>query len=409
MQLTLKGKIQDIVKTLKKDGKKYLAHEIAQNWDKSALEYSKKLNFWRPKRPIEKELLNAFDKELERLDIKGIFKHEILNSIKKRRVLQTGPHLAVTENQRFFCVNWLGSLGVSEKDFYIVMMFSGIPFSNRSRPGRINRKSGSINLFPSNMQDALVYRSIIPDKLIKQVDEMPANIARFLPSAIMGESYTKWALQACQHIERKILKKNNLIYLDINEVVTEYLIQVLNNKNHVFYKIFFDPKTRKEFTRIFRNEILFYTPVQNGKYEQMENMFIKKNTLKSKTKEINLENPEDLIKELKDGRLCPALITSFLALAFLNQFKCFGSFAQVEYLPVYQKKLAKLKFMKEFKIDKISTSNLTTGMFQENPYPADIILSKKFKPNPKMLFGELLWPMKNVLLESYFTGNARKK
>jgi len=409
MQITLRRKIQDIEKTLKKAKKVRLAGCIEKNWNKTALKYSEELNFWRPKRPIEKELLNAFDKELRRLETGNALRIEILKSINKRRVLQTAPHLGATESPRMLCINWLGSLGVPEKEFYVVGMFSGIPFSNHSRPGRINKKVGTINLFPSNMQDGLVYRSIIPKKLIEVENSLPIKISRFLPKAEEGRSYTKWALLACQHIERKILKKNNLIYLDINEVVTEYLIQVLQNKNHVFYKIFFDPKTRKEFTRIFRNEIVFYTPTKKGKYEQMENMFIKKNTLKSKTKEINLENPEDLIKELKDGRLCPSLATSFLALAFLNQFKCFGSFAQVEYLPVYQKKFAKLKFLKEYNLEQVPTANLTTGVFPEktNLFPIDIIELGKFIQKSNILFGELLLPMKNVLLESYFTGSER--
>lgn len=411
MQVLLKRKISEITKTLKNAGKDRLAECIEQNWQKTALEYSKQLNFWRPQRPIEKELLSAFGKELERLGIRDMFKSDILYSIKKRRVLQTAPHLGVSESPRMLCINWLGSLSVPEKEFYVIGMFSGIPFSNRSRPGRINRKKDSINLFPSNMQDGLVYRSQIPQKLIESIDKLPENIARFLSKAVAGNSYTKWALGACQHIERKILKKNNLVFLDINEVVTDYLVQVLQNRFHIFHKIFFDPKIRKEFMEAFPNEIMFYVPVMDGKYEKTENMMFSGDVLKSKNKEIPLSNSNFFIRELKEGRLCPALITTFLALSFLNQFKCFGSFAQVEYLPVYQEKLAKLKFMKQFKIEKIPTSNLTTGFFPEkrNSYPADIIIkNEKFIQNEKTLFGELLLHMKSVLLESYFTGDTRK-
>src|SRR3989338_9913349 len=203
MILMLKRKVLDIVKILK-DAEKYrLAECIEKNWNKTALEYSKELNFWRPKRPIEKELLNAFEKELERLGAGKIVKAEILHSIKKRRVLQTGPHLGATESPRMLCINWLGSLGVPEKDFYMVGMFSGVPFSNRSRPGRINRQKDSINLFPSNLQDGLVYRSKIPNKLVESIDELPEKITRFFPLAVPGESYTKWALQTCQFIDRK--------------------------------------------------------------------------------------------------------------------------------------------------------------------------------------------------------------
>jgi len=408
MQLTLKGKIRDIVKTLKKDGKKHLAYEIAQNWNKTALQYSKELNFWRPKMPIEKELLDAFDKELDRLDADG-HKTDILKSLNKRRILQTSPHLVATESPRMFCINWLSSLGVDKNEYYVVGMYSGIPFSNSYRPGRINNKNSTVNLFPSNMQDGMVYRSIIPKKLIKSVDELPIDIARFLPRAKEGESYTKWALTACQHIERKILKKNNLIYLDVNEIVSEYLIQVLRKDTHPLHKMFFDPSSRREFTRIFRGETLFYIPTTSGKYEKMENMSIVKNVLKSKTQEISLEDKNELINALKNDRLCPAMMTTFIVLTFINQFKCLGSFAQVEYLPVYQKKLAKLKFLKEYDIEQVPTSNLTTGTFPEksNLYPIDIIAEGKFEVNEKILFGELLLPMKSVLLKSYFTGNIR--
>lgn len=397
MVIGLKSKILDLVKILKKSGKLHLAECIEQNWDKSALAYSKELNFWRPKKPMEKELLQAFSKELQRLDMDDDYRSEILNSIKKRRVLQTAPHLGATESPRMLSINWLGSLGVPEKpastaggDFYVVGMFSGIPLSNHSRPGRINKAKDSINLFPSNMQDGLVYRSVIPEKLVEAVENLPEKIVKFFPLAKVEKSYTKWALESCQHIERKILGKNNLVFLDINEVVANYLAQVLTNRFHIMHKIFFDPKIRNEFAKAFSNEIMFYTPVMDGKYEKMKSV---------KFSEISVSSSTKLIKELKNGRLCPALLPTFLALVFLNQFKCFGSFRQVEYLPEYQEKLAKLKFMKDFKVEKIPTANLTTGSLEEKLFPADILLGAKFKANPKILFGELLLPIKEVLLE----------
>ncbi|KKS14063.1 MAG: hypothetical protein UU71_C0035G0007 [Parcubacteria group bacterium GW2011_GWB1_41_6] len=139
-KIGLKTKITGIVSVLKKDGKIHLAKCIEENWNKTAFEYSKQLNFWRPKKAMESELESAFAAELERLEFDAMSKEEILFSLKKRRILQTAPHLGLTEGPRMLCINWLGSLGVPEKEFYVVGMFSGIPFSNRSRPGRINRK-----------------------------------------------------------------------------------------------------------------------------------------------------------------------------------------------------------------------------------------------------------------------------
>ena len=111
------------------------------------------------------------------------------------------------------------------------------------------------------------------------------------------------------------------------------------------------------------------------------------------------------VRELKETNL----FLSFVPL-LLNHFKCFGSFAQVEYLPVYQGKLAPFPFLQEYNIEQVPTANLTTGVFPEHPdlYPADIISGEDFRPNPEILFGELLIPMTEALLSSYFTGDKRK-
>lgn len=406
----LKTEILEIVQTLKKDNKKQLAACIEENWDKTAIDYSKELNSWQPLIPMEQELIFAFGKELDRLGITEDLKLKILASLQKRRVLQTAPHLTATENPRMLCINWLGSLDVKKEDFYVVGMFSGIPFSNSFHPGRIKGKDMSINLFPSNMQDGLVYRSTIQNKLIESIKDLPKQIKELLPKAVIGESYTKWALATSQNIERKILGKENIIFLDINEVVSNYLVRVLKNKNHILHKIFFDIETRQEFTEIFPNESVFFCSTIDGKYEKMENMTFSENNLKSKNKEISLADPEILIAELERNRICPGLILSFLTIAFLNQFKCFGSIYQVEYLPLYQEKLAKLKFMKEFDLKEIPTANLTTGVFrgETSSYPADIIVdmdNKEFKQKEATLFGELLLPMKDKLI----SGRQNKK
>ncbi len=403
--------ILDIVQILKKEKKDRLAQCIEKNWNKTAIAYSRELNSWQPKIPMEKELRLAFEQELKRLGTGSAKKEKILSSIEKNRMLQTAPHLVPTQGPRMLCIDWLASLGVKKGDFYAVGMFSGVPFSNAFRPGRITGKNNSANLFPSSMQDDLVYQSKIQSKLIESIKDLPKEIKKLFPPASLGDSYTKWALLTCQNIQRKVLEKENLIFLDINEVIANYLIQVLKNKKHVLYKIFFDPKIRKIFTDAFPDELMFYCSAENGKYKTMENITFAGDSLKSKSKEIALKNPKMLISLLESGRLCPGLIVSFLTLAFINHFKCFGSFAQVEYLPVYQEKFSKLKFMEQFNVKAVPTSNLTTGIFPDDLsiFPADLIMhEKKLNQNENLLFGELLLPMKDKLVTSYFTGDQRK-
>lgn len=342
--------MDSLIELLRERGRNHLADCILENAKKPALLYSQQLNSYSPSQPMEKEMGQAFRQELERIGVKD--SEKILTSIKKRRILQTAPHLGATESPRMLCINWLGSLGVSKDEFYVVGMFSGIPFSNNSRPGRINRKEDSINLFPASMQDALVYRSAIPEKLVENVETLPPPLKKLLPEAKIGDSYTHWALQVCTNVERKILGKENLVYLDINEVVANYIEKVKNKPGHPINKIL-------------QNEVSLGEPLFH-----------------------------------QDNGSCPGLFLTFLALSFLNHFRCFGSFRQVEYLPEYQKKLARLEFMKIFEVEKVPTASLTTGEFASGPYPADIIIEGgEFSPDPNMLFGELIINMKDKLLD----------
>ena len=60
-------------------------------------------------------------------------------------------------------------LAVMKKILYS-RMFSGIPFSNRSRQEESIAKR-SKNLFPSNRR-WFVYRSVIPEKLIESINSL---------------------------------------------------------------------------------------------------------------------------------------------------------------------------------------------------------------------------------------------
>src|SRR3989344_5195959 len=373
MHSNLKKDIETLIKTLKDSKKEYLAREIEKNWHKTTLVYSKELNSWNPEKTMEPELFEAFDMELQRLEFDIVSRKKILSSIKRRRILQTAPHLVVTEGPRMLFINWLGSLGVPENDFYVVDAFSGNPFSNITHPGRIQTKNEELNLIPSRMQDALVYRSKIAKELPEKLESLPDKLKNFLSPAIPDNSYAKWAIQNCQRINKKVLGKNNIVYVDINEVVAQYLVKILEKTSHILYKVFFHTETRKQFMKTFPNETMFYVPVLKGKYAKMENMVFSGESLKSKNREILLNNPKNLINEIKNEQLCPSLLLVFIVLCFFNRFKCFGSFAQVEYLPAYQKKLAKLEFLHKFKIETMPTSNLTFGIFPDDStiFPAD--------------------------------------
>ncbi len=404
----LKKEILEIVSVLKKEGKIHLAEAINKNWQKTMLAYSTDINAYQPDKPMENIFKEALATELGRLlyPKKEILK--IIKDLEKHRVLQTGPHLSPAGKPRFFFINWLASLSLSPKRIFPVAMFSGVPFSNKTRPGRLCKKGGDKNLMPSAMQDELVYRNKIPEKMIAEIKSLPPKLKNLIPEARVGDSYTAWALKCSKKVERKFLQ-GKPIFFDFNEVASNYLLLALRDPKHPISKMLFSSLEREKTIKNFKEMVFFYAPIQKGKYEQTENFFLKDGYLESPSRKIEL-NSDILIKELK-GRLCPGLIIGFLIFAFLNRFQCFGSFAQTEYLPLYRDRFAKFPFLKKYNLKKAPAGKLTTGgfPFDVNLHPLDIYLDDKFNPNPKILFGEALLAIKDVLLHQNYSMNLVRK
>jgi hypothetical protein len=57
----LKTNIEELISTLKEAGKDRLAACIELNWHKSVLTYSRELHTYKPTRPMDKELVLAFN------------------------------------------------------------------------------------------------------------------------------------------------------------------------------------------------------------------------------------------------------------------------------------------------------------------------------------------------------------
>ena len=399
----LKKEIKKITEVLETEGRYYLVKEIRENWDKTCLEYSKKLNTNSPAARMDPLMKTALNKELKRLNYEQKEVSEIIENLENNRVLQTSPHLSPTQKPRFFFINWLTSLSLNQNEYYPVAMFSGVPFSNKTRPGRLCSKEQDINLMPSTEQDALAYRSQIPEKMAELLKNTNLKINP------KNNSYTKWALNTAKKIESEILKRN-MIFFDFNEVVTNYILLALENEKHPISKIL-TGEEKADLEKYFNNEVVFYGKTKKGKYSTVENFYIKEGRLKSSKREIKLEKG-DIKKELESGNICPGLPVGFLSFAFLNHFKCFGSFAQVEYLPNYQEKFQNFKSLKPYKIDKVETSSLTTGGFPDDLdlHPFDLITSDNaFNPNKDMLFGEALIAIKEVLLKQNYSANLVRK
>ena len=414
MNSELKTEIDAIVSTLKQEGKVHLAKAIEENWDKTLLEYSKYINSYSSDLPMEDIFKIAISQELDRLGYQKQESEEIINFIEKNRVLQTGPHISPSGKPRYFFIDWLASIALDKNDFFGVAMFSGVPFSNKTRPGRLCSKNEDINLIPSNMQNELVYRNKIPEKMADVIKSLPEVIQKKLPEIKVGDSYTAWALESSKRIEGKFLK-GKPVFFDFNEVVSNYLKLAIKNSSHPISKILFSKSERDTTINNFKDMVFFYGNALKDKHKETENFFLKDGYLESASRRIEL-NAQNLLKELEEG-LCPGLIVGFFIISFLNRFRCFGSFAQVEYLPLYRDKFATFDFLKQYKIDEAPAGALTTGGFKDdtNLHVLDLALidentaKETLAKYENTLFGEAILAIKDVLLRQNYSMNLVRK
>tara|TARA_Y100001970_G_C14061012_1_gene764160 strand:+ start:6 stop:977 length:972 start_codon:yes stop_codon:yes gene_type:complete len=311
---------------------------------------------------------------------------------------------------------------------YFVGAYSGVPFSNSAWSGCLNysnrfelediiskmykgfselkkseydrsrdSKERRVSLIPSNMSNQLVFQSKIPEKLVTKIDYLADPIRKLMPFAVKGKNFSTWATKFCSNQLRYIIKDKSILYFDINEVVRNYLIKVLKNKDHPLYAIFFHSKTRKEILRIFTSDIPFFSIVNfhNNKYRQ-EPVFIKNGVLTSRSYQIKLSS-EKIILELQKGILCPGLFLVFTSLCFLNGMVCFGSFNQVEYLSDFKSKWQKIDLLEKELVNSVNASSFTSGLCIDDSFnkifPLDLILGLNWKFNDNIKMGDFIKPL----------------
>ncbi len=425
--------IQAVLKALREERKDHLANVIEQNWNKTVRDYSASLYEYKPVNPVEPELIKAIKDSLVDFGYSQLQQDEICESFIKNRVIQTAHHLDIINTPRMLTINWLASAGLPKDAWYLVFAFSGIPFGNASRPGCIKFSEHSldqivkedtalyknlkkdlensklhrehslerISMVPSSMQDEIVYHSSIKNRTIEVISGLTQELKPYFPTPNIEDSYNIYALNASRDIERKILNLEKTAYLDINEITTKYLLQVLKNPDHIITKILCDSKTRSLLAPVVPTEAFFYgTYSQDDKLKQ-ESIFLTTDGF-TQTKNYALDSTsESIIKALENDRLCPGLFLTYLVFKFVNGARCLGSFVAAEYLPTYKEKLIGTGLMKDYNLESIPTDNLTTGMLPdkslEQVTAIDILLGSKWEPDDNMLYGELLLSLMDVL------------
>jgi len=392
--MSIMNTIDTIIARFESEGKHVLARALDRTKKLTIKEYSQSLFLYQPSsEEIEPELTEAFLYEFRKQGLTEIQAQECLGQLISQRSLQCAHHVGVVQSSRMLCIDWLTSLGLTENEWYMVGAFSGVPFSNSSRPGRLSFGGKEMNLVPKTYQDALVFAAKIPNKTLEQWRNIPDSLRQALPSPVLDGSFSHWALSILAGITKKVLQKDKVLYFDVNHVVTRYIISILkkNDRQHPIYKILLEPKTQDSILKKLGTQLhFFYSTYDKGKYQKQESLYVDGMGFRG---EYNYHacDRDQLISALESGNLCPATFLTFTALSCLNQFQCFGSFSQVEYLTKFRECWSSLPFLNKYEPLLVPVDTLTTAMFPSDPLvsPIDVFLGEKELPgNENDILGE---------------------
>lgn len=430
--------IAELVATLQSQGKDTLASVIESRGGFSVADYSKYLWSYTTGIQLEPELVQAFKMEFQRLEIDESKWDAIINSLNKYRSIQTAPHTGLLDSTSVpaLTLQWLTMQSLPEDAYYVVGTFSGIPFGNDSYPGAlscskqyglenlINKDCTDFTMFqkrqddrnrdvPSDMynrialydnknRDELVYRSTVPEIFKNTYSNLTKPVQDYLVYKNNESDFTKVMLLSATKFAQKFFNNEKIIYVDINEVVSNYLTLVLQNTNHFVYKMFFDKEAHKQVIDIWSHDAhFFYDMVDNKNGKKQVHAYIDEFILKNGKNEEQI-TPEILVNKLKNDRLCPGVFLGFTILAFLNGFQCFGSFKQVGYLTDYKNTWMENNIL-GVDITSVRTDSLTTGILpNENERyltTLDIVLGSSWNPARYVQdFNDIILPMQDRLI-----------
>lgn len=259
-----------------------------------------------------------------------------------------------------------------------------------------------VALVESAQRDALVYAAEIPDRLRKLVPRFQKALADLAP-AIEDEDqdFTRFALGFAERTLGRLLERQ-VCYFDLNRVIAGYLLRALPERGHPLAELLLRPTLRESVLPALGPGPLFYAEsVQSGR-PQMVGLHATGHALEGKSVRIPLE-PTPLTAALAERRLCPGLGLTFVSLAFVNGFRCLGSFDQLEYLGRFKSALASLGWPPPIAALLDDPGGLTTGRALGEDgrpiHPLDVVLGAALRFEPESPLREWIEPLLPRLLQ----------
>jgi len=358
-----------IKKKLIVNGRVELAEILSKHWDTALEEYAQSL--WEAsghESNLEKELVKSFQKEFLRVGYTEEQAALWIGSLARTRTLQTATHLTASEGPTFFATHHLALMGIPDGESYLVAAYSGVPFANAAWSGCLNfsaeleleeilsakapgfsvllksdrdrRRDTSerrISLTPGTFRDAQVFGSEISEKQDSLSTHWNDSLKPLMPSVGSGSSFSSWASGFCHNQAKILFPDSNLVYFDINEVIRNYLLEILPQSQNRFRGMLLNAKHFQTILESSGVETpLFSINSRHGNRIRMEPLFLRENRLEGQNYSMNMEE-EKLVQMLQERTLCPGLFIGFSVLVYLNGLNCLGSFEQVEYLARFKK------------------------------------------------------------------------
>ncbi len=389
----------------------FLSIVFAENWDTPLEEYAPQL-FEKPPCSLEPELKESFEEEWCALGIQQSVIQKALTQLEKHPVLQTAHHITPTNGPTFLTLDLISTAGLTPDQIYLIAANSGVAFSNTAwtgalsygslsidvllKPGSTAHRQASkaaadrkkhgepeqrVSLVPSRQRDQLVFGSEITRFQTDRFDQFADKLQRLLPAMIDGEPYSHWSAKACAEIQKRILKKTEILICDINRVIQRYLIKVLSKgDNHPVEQLFFSSLESDRIMTAFDQPPMFLGSYPGKKSFKVDSLTWKNSGLSSLKTGHKHFNRLDLIGALKKNMLCPGIHLLFFILRFINGIRCLGSFTQVEYLEGFRRKWEQLNTAWELDLKSDYRRMLTTGqLFSDGQkvWPLDLALTNR--------------------------------
>ena len=394
------------------------ARLLLQNFDVPVSEYMQAIYSASPVLPIEDLFLHVLRDELEELKISKNEIDQALASLGKHRVIQTTPHVTLTNGPSFLGANWLAASALPGDAVCLVGAVSHVPYSNDARSAAISFgdsveieglisssyprfgvlkrsekdqvESGGerrITFLPASMARACVFGTEISPMLREAVAYLKSPVAKFFSGIEKHTDFCQYAMIANAAIDSHVLKKNIRVF-DLCSLVSKYLQLALQDGMHPMSRLLFGVESRQHIDRTLGSISLF---VNTGKFsERYAPVTIDGDRFFVDGEEFDW-NPENVIRLLACKKICPGLFTVFSVL-LLNGIQCLGGFLQVQYLPAFRSALASHPLLGDFPVGRVPVDGLTFGRMHDVDgrvvYPIDVVLGKSIQDDSKMSVGE---------------------